>query len=185
MWLLGYTIVGLSQMPIKLTTYNFQYKIYLIIKTFKLLLFSNIAFNIGRRVHQEQSLRSSWQGALLSQWDDNQTVKMALPDWSVNMTSHEYRLTINFDEIRATWDILSSDSAQYQINRSLTSSTQIEPSRQSYSSTTNINVAPQSNIELFTTHSYFHNKVEANNEQALIADALSKPDKYLLASKKR
>lgn len=144
-----------------------------------------ISTKITNKMNHEQSLKLSWQGTLLSQWDDNKTVKTALPDWSVNMASHEYGLTINFDEIRATWDILTSDSAQYQINRSLASSTQIKPNQQSYSSTTNINVAPQSNIELFTTHSYFHNKTEANNEQALIADALTKPDKYLLASKKR
>ncbi|WP_372763329.1 alpha-glucosidase, partial [Pseudoalteromonas sp.] len=144
-----------------------------------------ISTKITNKTNQEQSLQLSWQGALLSQWDDNKTVKAALPDWSVNITSHEYGLNINFDEIRATWDILTSDSAQYQINRSLASSTQIEPNQQSYSSTSNIKVAPQSNIELFTTHSYFHNKTEANNEQTLIADALTQPNKYLLASNKR
>ncbi|MBB1405203.1 alpha-glucosidase [Pseudoalteromonas sp. SG44-5] len=144
-----------------------------------------ISTKITNKTSQEQSLQLSWQGTLLSQWDDSQTVKAALPGWSSKITSHEYGLNIDFDEIRATWDILTSDSSQYQISRSLASSTQIEPKQQNYISTANIKVAPDSDIELFTTQSYFHNKNEAHNEQALITNALTEPYKYLLASTNR
>ncbi|WP_369674337.1 hypothetical protein, partial [Enterococcus faecium] len=140
---------------------------------------------ITNKTNQEKSLQLSWQGTFLSQWNDNQTVKTALPDWSKNITSHEFGININFDEIRATWDILTSGSAKYQISRSLASSTKVESNQQSYISVANIKIASDSDIELFTTHSYFHNKNEAYKEQSLINDALNEPYKYLLASTKR
>jgi len=144
-----------------------------------------ISTKIANKTDQKQSLQLSWQGALLSQWDDKQTVKTALPTWSRNITSHEYGLNINFGEIRATWDILTSASAQYQISRSLPSSTQLSANQLSYISTTQVNITKHSSLELFTTQSYFHNKTEANIEQALITDALAEPEKYQQASKTR
>jgi len=144
-----------------------------------------ISTNIENKTNVAKSLQLNWQGALLPMWDDKKSVANALPNWSRKITANEAGLIISFGKVRSTWNILTSDSSQYKITRSMPSTTQINQIKHSYKSTANFSIAAKSNLKLYTAQSYFHNEAEANKEQALVNDALVRPEKYLLASRAR
>ncbi|WP_085283901.1 alpha-glucosidase [Colwellia chukchiensis] len=144
-----------------------------------------ISTKISNKTSENLPLQLSWHGALLSQWDDKQSVKNALPTWSRKLTSHQYGLNINFGEIRSTWDILTSDSAQYQIHRNLATNTKIDPKQLSYTSRAQVNIAKNSTLALHSTQSYFHNQAEANIEQPFIVQALTAPKQFIQATQAR
>lgn len=166
-----------------------QYEFQDISVTLTLHFISNrtalISTNIKNKTTQKQSLHLSWSGALLNQWDDKISVESALPSWSRNIEANKHGVTINFGQVRKTWHVLTSKSSQYNITRSVPTITKINNIDHSYTSTTNIKVAANSNVALFTTQSYFHNNTEANNEKNLINKALSTPEKYILSSQAR
>jgi len=144
-----------------------------------------ISTNIENKTNEPKSLQLSWHGELLSKWDDKKSVEDALPNWSRNITANENGLIINFGKVRSTWNVLTSDSSQYKIMRSIPSTTQVSQINHNYVSTSNVNIEANNSLKLLTTQSYFHNKMEANKEKRLISDALSTPKKYILATKTR
>jgi len=144
-----------------------------------------IKTTIENKTTEPKSLKLIWQGTLLSKWDDKESVENALPTWSRVIAFNKNSININFGKIRSTWDILTSDSSQYKITRNIQTTTQVNRIKHSYTSTTNVTLAANSNLKLFTTQSYFHNNVEASNEQPIISDVLASPEKYILASKSR
>jgi len=128
------------------------------------------------------ALSLTWQGKLLSQWDDKKTVNQALPHWQRSISSTESGITFHFGQVRSTWNILSSDSAQYQINRSITTLNTINQTQQSYQSTANINITAKNSATIFSTQSYFHNQTEAQTEKVFINKALSDPQPAIAAT---
>ncbi|WP_019026396.1 alpha-glucosidase [Colwellia piezophila] len=144
-----------------------------------------IETKITNHSNEKLALTLTWQGQLLSQWDDKKTVKQALPQWQRSLTANENGLTFHFSEVRNTWNIMTSKSAQYQISRSLATKTTIKQEQHSYQSTATINIAKNSSTSIFSTQSYFHNQTEADDEQVFIKAALEKPQRKILASKQR
>jgi len=132
-----------------------------------------------------QDLSLSWQGSLLSSWDDNKSVQQALPDWSRKLTSMKNGVNIHFSKVRSPWHMLTSDSSQYKILRSIDSTTEIDSIKHHYVSKTNVNIKPLETIEIVTTQSYFHNKEESINEANILLDIHSSPKTYLKNSAKR
>lgn len=144
-----------------------------------------IETTITNHSNNKLALSLTWQGELLSKWDDKKTVKQALPQWQRSLTVNTRGITFHFGEVRNTWNIMTSKSAQYQISRSLPSKTTVDQAQHSYQSTANITIAENSANSIFTTQSYFHNQVEADAEQALIKAALINPKDKILASQQR
>lgn len=131
------------------------------------------------------ALSLTWQGKLLSKWDDKNTVKAAFPQWHRTLSSNSDSISFHFGAVRSTWNILTSNSAQYQISRSLPTATVLNQKLLSYQSSGEINISKKSSFSIFSTQSYFHNQTETNTEQALIKDALVKPQPYILATESR
>ena len=124
-------------------------------------------------------LQLSWQGKLLSAWDDKQSVVDALPHWKRTLVNDLYGVSIHFSEIRLPWHILTSKNAQYQIHRSLKMSTHIDQSNHSYISKKEIVIEKNKAFNMVTAQSYFHQKNEKNNENLAIQNMLLNPEKYL------
>ncbi len=144
-----------------------------------------IETKITNHSDENLTLRLTWQGELLSQWDDKNTVKRALPHWQRRLAADSKGVTFRFSEVRNTWNILTSDSAQYQINRSIETKTTVNQAQLNYQSNTKINIAKASSSSIFTTQSYFHNQSEADAQQAFINKALLSPHDKIIASKQR
>jgi len=130
-------------------------------------------------------LALTWQGELLSNWDNKKTVKEALPQWKRSLTANANGIVFHFSEVRNTWNIMTSKSAQYQISRSLVTKTVLNQKQHNYQSTATIHIAKNSSTSIFGTQSYFHNQSEADEEQAFIKEALANPQLQILASKRR
>jgi len=144
-----------------------------------------ITTKITNHSNTNLALQLAWQGQLLSQWDDKQTVQQALPKWQRSLTTNDNSVSFHFGEVRDTWNILTSKSAQYQISRSLPSKTTINQDIHSYRSTAKINITKNGSSSIFTTQSYFHNQSEADAEQAFISKALQSPQGKILATQER
>ncbi|PKG86239.1 alpha-glucosidase [Colwellia sp. 75C3] len=127
----------------------------------------------------------TWQGELLEKWDDKKTVKQALPQWHRSLTANTNGIIFHFSEVRNTWNILTSKSAQYQISRSLPAKTTINQQQHNYQSTATISIAKNDSTSIYSTQSYFHNQAEADAEQDFIQKALVKPQVKILATKRR
>ncbi|NQY47668.1 MAG: alpha-glucosidase [Colwellia sp.] len=144
-----------------------------------------IETKITNHSNDKLALTLTWQGQLLSQWDDKKTVKQALPQWQRSLTAKANGISFHFSEVRNTWNIMTSDSAQYQISRSLPTKTTIKQKQHSYQSTGTIDIAKNSSTSIFSTQSYFHNQTEADAEQAFIKTALEKPQEKIVATQQR
>jgi len=144
-----------------------------------------IETRISNHTNKNLNLALIWQGELLSRWDEKRTVKEALPQWQRSLTSNANKVVFHFSEVRNTWNIMTSKSAQYQISRSLPSKTTINQAQHSYQSTAKITITKNNTNSIFTTQSYFHNQSEADAEQAFINEALVKPQGKILATQQR
>jgi putative isomerase len=132
-----------------------------------------------------QEITLSWQGTLLSSWDEKQTVQQALPDWSRGLTSSKNGVYIHFSKVRSPWDILTSESSQYEIIRSINSKTEIDSKNHKYISKANLTLKPNETLEIVTTQSYFHSKEESIKEVSILKDIHLFPNKYIKSSKLR
>ena len=91
-----------------------------------------IETKIINNTNKTLTLQLSWQGELLTEWDDKQSVIDALPNWQRTLVKDPYGVSIHFSKIRLPWHILTSKSSQYQIQRSIKMSTYINQSNHSY-----------------------------------------------------
>jgi len=163
-----------------------QYQFESLIVHFNLRYISNrtamIKTEITNLSSKNRSLLLNWQGELLSQWDESKSVTQALPKWTRTLSKNQTGITINFGKAREKWHILTSESAQYKISRSIPSVSKITQNNHSYSSESEIKISPKSSFTLFTTQSYFHNEEEAVEEQSFLKAALKTPAFYLKES---
>ena len=131
------------------------------------------------------NLALTWQGKLLSKWDDKYSVQQAQPGWQRHITGNSHGVNITFGSVRDTWHLLTSKTAQYHIRRSVPAKTSVASDHQSYESTTTLAMQKNETVTIFTTQSYFHNQDEADNEQPLLSQALLNPSAKIRANKQR
>ena len=134
---------------------------------------------------QELNLALQWSGQLLTQWDDKKTVKQALPTWQRRIDKTTTGINIAFSKVRSPWHILTSDSSQYDIQRSVAASTEITQETLQYVSSANIDLPSQTAKNIYTVQSYFHNNTEAKLAGKTIRSALSKPEDHIEKSQQR
>ena len=118
-------------------------------------------FNTG---HTPLSLELTWQGQLLDQWDDKQSVRQALPHWSRRLDADPQGLTIAFGRQRATWHLMMDDGARYRISRSVDTDTEIDQQHLAYRSRHSLQLAAGQQRDITTLHSYTHTRDEFQRE---------------------
>ena len=144
-----------------------------------------VSTKISNLTHQDLELDLNWQGKLLKKYNDNKTIKQALPNWQRNISAIERGLDISFSEVHNTWNIMMSDQARYSIKRSIDSNTTIDKTNLSYTSNSTVKVPANNSETLYTVHSYVHNQDEYLSEQIQAAKILSQPKDYISQSKLR
>jgi putative isomerase len=144
-----------------------------------------ISTEIINNIEKPLTLQLSWQGKLMTEWDDKQSVSDALPGWKRKLASDPQGVSIFLSELRLPWHILTSKSAQYQIKRSIKTSTQIDQFNHSYISKKEIVIKANEVFDMVTTQSYFHHKLEKKYEEIAIQNMLMTPVKYFNASRER
>ncbi len=140
---------------------------------------------IANKDQEVLNLALTWQGKLLEQWDSEKSVSEALPNWQRKIAATKNGINIAFSKVRSPWHILTSNSSQYNITRSLLANNEIYQQQGQYISRTNINVPAQQAKSIFTVQSYFHNDSELTAEASLVTKVLNAPEKYINKSKLR
>lgn len=120
-----------------------------------------------------------WTGELLSQWTPEKSVTKQYPHWQRTIFKTAQGVSVKFDRIRSTWNMMFSGTSQYNIKRSIDSETSLDQQKLSYTSQSSLMLLPNKSHTIYTTQSYYHNQQEAEYGQTLTAEILVNPEKYL------
>jgi len=143
---------------------------------------------INNKTTQPLTLSLTWQGQLLKQWDKKQSVKTALPNWQPQLIASEQGVSIKLPQIENRWNMMFSNSAKYQIRRSLPSQTSIISAAQSYRSISTVTVPADKPLSVYSSYGYWHTEDEALLDNEFIKQLLSQSytmEKAVTASQQR
>ncbi|OKY26446.1 alpha-glucosidase [Thalassotalea sp. PP2-459] len=132
---------------------------------------------------QAYSLR--WSGELLSQWTPEISVSKQYPNWQRRLSKSARGVSVEFDRLRSTWNMMFSGTSRYVIKRSINSKTRLNQQQLSYISQASLTLLPNESQTIYATHSYYHNEQEVEQGEALTTKVLKDPEQYLSATSKR
>ncbi|WP_211279518.1 alpha-glucosidase [Cognaticolwellia mytili] len=135
--------------------------------------------------NDELNLALQWSGKLLSQWDDKKNVTQALPNWQRHIKSTDKGINILFSKQRSPWHILTSNSSQYDIRRSIPTNTQVMQKKHQYLSSANIDIPSQKIKKIYTIQSYFHNDAEIKLAASDLSKAIENSENLVQESQSR
>ncbi len=144
-----------------------------------------IRTKLVNKSNDELNLTLQWSGKLLSQWDEKKTVAQALPNWQRRIKKTDKGININFSKQRSPWHILTSNSSQYDIHRSITATTQVQQTKHQYLSTAHVNIPSQQVKKIYTLQSYFHNNAEAELAATDLNKILKNPEHSIQQNQNR
>lgn len=144
-----------------------------------------IATEIVNLTNQAKDLRLTWQGQLLTDWQQDKPLSATVPDWQRNITQSEGLIEIEFGRVRSTWNMMLSGSSKLIIQRQQETKNQLNQSQLSYQSIANIQVQANSNKRIFSTISYVHNEGEANELRPKLANYITSAKQHIQAHQKR
>lgn len=130
----------------------------------------------------EQPLELAWQGELLDKWTPTTTLAEQYPTWQRSVTGHDTGVTFSFGELRSTWNMMQSGSAEYRIDRTIATETTVDDASLGYTSTATVTLQPQETNELYTLHTYTHSSSDTAAHAAALEDILLHPSTYFDAS---
>lgn len=137
---------------------------------------------LHNRTQQSLSLQLSWQGQLLTQWQQDQPQQ---PGWRASVSANEVDVSFQFARVRQQWDQMMSGDNSYLIRRSLPTTTEIQQQQQQYLSQTRLQLPAAGSQQLYTSHSYFHSQQENDQEQAFLNLLFATPAEYQQQSRLR
>lgn len=127
-----------------------------------------------------------WDGQLIEKnhakeekSQSDKTIAEAYPDYDRQIEATDDGLKVTFGEVRATWSLLTSGDSEYQVHKSIPTTTTVDGL--SFTSKANI----EQSTTIYTTYSHVLTAEENQTEQAKINDILANPNQYLVATEKR
>lgn len=127
-----------------------------------------------------------WDGGLIEgnhakeeKSQSDKTIAEAYPDYDRQIEATDDGLKVTFGEVRATWSLLTSGDSEYQVHKSIPTTTTVDGL--SFTSKASI----EQSTTIYTTYSHVLTAEENQAEQAKIIDILANPNQYLVATEKR
>lgn len=127
-----------------------------------------------------------WDGELIEgnhakeeKSQSDKTIAEAYPDYDRQIEATDDGLKVTFGEVRATWSLLTSGNSEYQVHKSIPTTTTVDGL--SFTSKASI----EQSTTIYTTYSHVLTAEENQAEQAKITDILANPNQYLVATEKR
>ncbi|MGF1806435.1 alpha-glucosidase, partial [Aliivibrio sifiae] len=127
-----------------------------------------------------------WDGELIEgnhakeeKSQSDKTIAEAYPDYDRQIEATDDGLKVTFGEVRATWSLLTSGDSEYQVHKSIPTTTTVDGV--SFTSKASI----EQSTTIYTTYSHVLTAEENQAEQAKITDILANPNQYLIATEKR
>lgn len=120
-----------------------------------------------------------FDGELLQQFDTNKRINTAFPNYSPTLKESKNGVTVFFSKVRDPWQLLTSGSSAYIVERSISSRSQITGQR--YSAYANVSQSQT----FYTLYSHVLNQTEYQATKAFHKALLAQPEEYLAASTAR
>ncbi|MUK75651.1 alpha-glucosidase [Aliivibrio fischeri] len=127
-----------------------------------------------------------WDGQLIEgnhakeeKSQSEKTISEEYPNYNRTIVSTDDGLKVTFGKVRATWSLLTSGESEYQIHKSIPTTTKVEGL--SFNSTARI----EQSTTIYTTYSHVLTAEENQEEQIKILDIFAHPQQYLTASEQR
>ncbi|MUH97129.1 alpha-glucosidase [Aliivibrio fischeri] len=127
-----------------------------------------------------------WDGQLIEgnhakeeKSQSEKTIAEEYPNYNRTIVPTDDGLKVTFGKVRATWSLLTSGESEYQIHKSIPTTTQVEGL--SFNSTAKI----EQSTTIYTTYSHVLTAEENQEEQIKILDIFAHPQQYLTASEQR
>lgn len=127
-----------------------------------------------------------WDGELIEGYyakeekpQSDKTIAEAYPEYDRTIVATDNGLNVTFGKVRATWSLLTSGDSEYQVHKSIPTTTTVDGL--SFTSKANI----EQSTTIYTTYSHVLTAEENQAEQAKITDILANPNQYLVATEKR
>ncbi|MGB0899985.1 MAG: MGH1-like glycoside hydrolase domain-containing protein, partial [Psychrobium sp.] len=136
---------------------------------------------IKNKLDNPLSLSLSWQGQLNNQWNASKSISAVLPNWQPMLSENSQGVSITFPPAQKTWNLMLSDDASYQIQRSIGTNTTINQQHLSYQSYGQVTLQAHQSQQITTSHGYWHTAKEATADKELVLGLMSKP--YFVAEK--
>lgn len=133
---------------------------------------------------QAKTLQLQWQGQLLTDWQNGQSISAQYPSWQRQMTLDPQGVKIQLGAQRSTWDMMLSGASRYHIRRSV-SATSHTQGELAYQAETKLSLADNQQRTLYTSHSYVHNEQEWQTENARLDQLFSAPEQAIGQSRAR
>lgn len=138
------------------------------------------------RITTNSPLELIWNGELLEKYhakeqlsQSDKSISEHFPDYNREIVPTKDGLAVTFGKVRATWELLTSGESEYQIHRTISTTTHIN----------NLHFESKAAIDgstvLYTTYTHVLTEKENQNESNKIADILANPTRYLNASETR
>ncbi|MFA1561937.1 alpha-glucosidase [Aliivibrio fischeri] len=127
-----------------------------------------------------------WDGQLIEgnhakeeESQSEKTIAEEYPNYNRTIVPTDDGLKVTFGKVRATWSLLTSGESEYQIHKSIPTTTKVEGL--SFNSTAKI----EQSTTIYTTYSHVLTAEENQEEQIKILDIFAHPQQYLTASEQR
>ncbi|MUK46319.1 alpha-glucosidase [Aliivibrio fischeri] len=127
-----------------------------------------------------------WDGQLIEgnhakeeKSQSEKTIAEEYPNYNRTIVPTDDGLKVTFGKVRATWSLLTSGESEYQIHKSIPTTTKVEGL--SFNSTARI----KQSTTIYTTYSHVLTAEENQEEQIKILDIFAHPQQYLTASEQR
>ncbi|MUK94025.1 alpha-glucosidase [Aliivibrio fischeri] len=127
-----------------------------------------------------------WDGQLIEgnhakeeKSQSEKTIAEEYPNYNRTIVPTDDGLKVTFGKVRATWSLLTSGESEYQIHKSIPTTTKVEGL--SFNSTARI----EQSTTIYTTYSHVLTAEENQEEQIKILDIFAHPQQYLTASEQR
>ncbi|OCH06908.1 alpha-glucosidase [Aliivibrio fischeri] len=127
-----------------------------------------------------------WDGRLIEgnhakeeKSQSEKTIAEEYPNYNRTIVPTDDGLKVTFGKVRATWSLLTSGESEYQIHKSIPTTTKVEGL--SFNSTAKI----EQSTTIYTTYSHVLTAEENQEEQIKILDIFAHPQQYLTASEQR
>ncbi len=138
------------------------------------------------KIITDSSLELVWDGELLEKYhakegkaQSDKTIDEAYPTYNRHIQATQDGVTVSFEEVRATWSLLTSGESEYQIHKSIPMQTMVDGHK--FISKAQI----EGSTYIYTTYSHVLTAKENQIEQQKITDILANPGSYLEASEQR
>ncbi|OCH02626.1 alpha-glucosidase [Aliivibrio fischeri] len=127
-----------------------------------------------------------WDGQLIEgnhakeeESQSEKTIAEEYPNYNRTIVPTDDGLKVTFGKVRATWSLLTSGESEYQIHKSIPTTTKVEGL--SFNSAAKI----EQSTTIYTTYSHVLTAEENQEEQIKILDIFAHPQQYLTASEQR